>query len=67
MQHSNIEELFEGFKNRLWDVPSRIFCKNEPPILGGHNFLASSSFLPIFSVTNAPKGGLHLLFGHHEQ
>ncbi len=29
---------------------------------GGCNFFASSPFLPIFSATDAPRGGLYLLF-----
>jgi len=39
-----------------------------PPTWGeGCNFLASCSFLPIFSAIDAPRGGLHLPFGHHKQ
>jgi hypothetical protein len=41
--------------------------KTTPPTSGGHNFLASYSFLLIFSAIDASRGGLHLLFGHHEQ
>jgi hypothetical protein len=43
------------------------FCKNNPPYFRGRNFLASSSFLSIFSVIDAPRRGLHLLFGHYKQ
>ncbi len=39
----------------------------EPSILKGRNFLISSSYLSIFSVTDAPKGGFHLLFEHYKQ
>jgi hypothetical protein len=38
-----------------------------PLILGGRKFLASNPFFPIFSATDAPRGGLHLLLGHHQQ
>ncbi len=38
-----------------------------PPIAGGCNFLASSPILLIFSVTNAPRRGLHLLIRHNKQ
>jgi hypothetical protein len=37
------------------------------PYLGGCNFLASNPFLLIFNATNAPRRGLHLIFGHHKQ
>jgi hypothetical protein len=37
-----------------------------PPTWGGHNSLASCSFLPILRAIDAPEG-LHLLFGHHKQ
>jgi hypothetical protein len=33
----------------------------------GCNFLGSNPFLPIFSVIDAQRGGLHLFFGHHKQ
>jgi len=33
----------------------------------GCNFLASNLFLPIFNVTDALRGGLHLPFGQHKQ
>jgi hypothetical protein len=44
-------------------------AKNTLPYLGGggDNFLSSSSFLSIFSAIDAPRGGLHLVFGHHKQ
>jgi hypothetical protein len=49
----------------------KISAKTTLPYVGGkegdHNFLASSSFLPIFSAIVAPRGGLHLVFGHHKQ
>ncbi len=38
-----------------------------PLTLGGHNFLTSGPFLPIFSAIDAPRGGLHLLLGHHKK
>jgi hypothetical protein len=41
--------------------------KMSPLTLGGHNFLTSSPFLPIFSAIDAPRGRLHLLLGHHKQ
>jgi hypothetical protein len=31
------------------------------------DFLGSSQFLSIFSATDAPRGELHLFFGHHKQ
>jgi hypothetical protein len=43
------------------------YVKMIPLILGGRNFLASNPFLQIFNAKNAPKEGLHLLFGHHKQ
>ncbi len=62
------KDFLRGFGNRLWVVWSRfIFVKTSPPTSGGHNFLAFSPFLPIFSVTDAPRGKLHLFFGHHEK
>jgi hypothetical protein len=43
-----------------------LFCKmTHSPTLEGHNFLASCLFLLIFSAVDVPRGGLHLLFGHH--
>jgi hypothetical protein len=39
----------------------------EPSILKGCNFLVSNLYLSIFSVTNAPRGGFHLLFEHYKQ
>ncbi len=43
------------------------FVKTTPPTLGDCNFLASSSFLPIFSARDVPRGGLHLVLEHHKQ
>jgi hypothetical protein len=43
------------------------FCKNDPFTLEDYNFFTSNSFLLIFSMTNVPRGGFHLLFGHHKQ
>ncbi len=43
------------------------FVKTIPFTFKGHYFLISSSFLSIFSVIDAQRGGLHLLFGHHKQ
>jgi hypothetical protein len=45
----------------------KISVKKTLSYLGGHNFLASSQFLSIFSETDAPRGELHLFFGHHKQ
>jgi hypothetical protein len=44
------------------------FLQKRPPQLGrgGRNFLASTPFLLIFCATDAPRGGLHLFFGHHK-
>ncbi len=44
-----------------------VFVKMRPPTLGACNFLASSPFLPIFTAIDAPRGGLHLILGHHKQ
>jgi len=38
-----------------------------PFTLGGHNFLISNLFSTIFSVLDAPRGGLQVLFGHQKQ
>jgi len=38
-----------------------------PLTLGGRKFLASNPFLPSFNATDAPRGELHLLLGHHKQ
>jgi hypothetical protein len=43
------------------------FVKMSPPTSGGHNFLTFSLFLLILSVTDAPRGELHLFFGHHKK
>jgi len=52
-------------RNRLLAVQSDLKKKKRHPLTpGGCSFLASSSFLPIFSAINVPRGGLHLLFGH---
>jgi hypothetical protein len=45
----------------------KLFGKNQPPALGYPNFLAYSSFLPIFSARDVPRRGLHLVLGHHKQ
>jgi hypothetical protein len=44
-----------------------LFVKMSPPTSRGRNFLAFSMFLPIFSATDAARGELHLLFGHHKK
>ncbi len=44
-----------------------VFVKTIPFTFVGHSFLASSSFLLIFSVIDGQRGGLHLLFRHHKQ
>jgi hypothetical protein len=36
-------------------------------ILGGRNFLSSNPFFMILSVTDAPRGGAQVLFGHQKQ
>jgi hypothetical protein len=38
------------------------FVKMTPLTLGAHNFLVSSSFLPIFCVIDVLRGGLHFFF-----
>jgi hypothetical protein len=38
-----------------------------PFTLWGHNFLIFNLFLTIFSVLDAPRGGLQVLFGHQKQ
>ncbi len=38
-----------------------------PPTLGGHNFLIFNMFLMIFSASNAPRGWIQYLLGHHKQ
>jgi hypothetical protein len=38
-----------------------------PFTLGGHNFLISNLFSTIFSVLDALRGGLQVLFGHQKQ
>jgi len=38
-----------------------------PFILGGHNFLISNLFSTIFSVLDAPRRGLEVLFWHQKQ
>jgi hypothetical protein len=50
---------------------SENFLQKRPSQLGGggvvrRNFLASNAFLPNFCATDAPRGGLHLFFGHHK-
>ncbi len=35
--------------------------------LEGHNFLISNLFLPIVSKSDAPEGGVQVLFGHQKQ
>jgi hypothetical protein len=54
-----------GYELFNWNL----FCKNDPLTWGGGgcNFFTSYSFLPIFNAIDAPRGGLHLLFGHHKQ
>jgi hypothetical protein len=41
--------------------------KTSPLTLGGCNFQAFDRFYPIYSETDAPRGGLHLLSGHPKQ
>jgi hypothetical protein len=36
-------------------------------LLGGHNFLISNPFWMIVSVSDAPRGGVQVLFGHQKQ
>ncbi len=43
------------------------FSVKQPSYFEGRNFLVSSLFLLNFTVTDPPRGGLHLLFGHHKQ
>lgn len=43
------------------------FIKITPLVWGAYNFLTSSSFLPIFCAIDAPRGRLHLLFGHYKK
>ncbi len=43
------------------------YCKNDPLTSGPVTFLSLVHFLPIFSATDVPREGLHLLFGHHKQ
>jgi hypothetical protein len=38
-----------------------------PFTLGDHNFLISNPFSTILIVLDAPRGGLQVLFGHHNQ
>jgi len=55
-------------RNRLLAVQSDLKKKKRPPLTpGGCSFLAFSSFWPIFSAIDAPRAGLHLLFGQHTQ
>jgi hypothetical protein len=39
----------------------------DPFTLEGHNFLISYSFLTIVSMSDAPRGGVQILFGHKKQ
>jgi hypothetical protein len=71
---SNTEGNKLIFKNFLrgskvgYELFSWIFLvKTNPPTLGDCNFLAYSPFLPIFSARDLPRGGLHLVLGHHKQ
>ncbi len=51
-----------------YELLGLVFLINQTPLTsGGCNFLASSSFLPLFSVIDAPRGGLHLILGHYKQ
>jgi hypothetical protein len=38
-----------------------------PFTLEGYNFLSSHLFLTIFTVSNVPRGGVEVLFGHQKQ
>jgi len=38
-----------------------------PFTLGGRNFLISNQFLTIVSVSDVPRGGVQVLFGHQKQ
>jgi len=53
-----------------WPLQRSVVCVFEfltPSTLGGFNFLNSITFLTIFSVTNAPLGGVQFLFRHNKQ
>jgi hypothetical protein len=52
-----------GYELFNWNL----FCKKNPLTSRGYNFFTSYSFLPIFNAIDAPRGGLHRLFGHHKQ
>ncbi len=63
--------IFEGFL-RGSEIGYELFdqefsVKKTPPISRGCNFLTSCQILPIFRGIDVPRGGLHLLFGHHKQ
>jgi len=55
------------FKNRLWTIRLRIFCKNDFLISMGCNLFASTPFLSIFNAIDAPRRRLHLFYKHHKQ
>jgi len=54
--------MFWGFKNRIWAVWLRKFCKNKNPPPPFSRLVHFCWFCTI----NTPRGGFHLLFGHHK-
>jgi hypothetical protein len=61
------KEFFKGSKINYEVFYWEFHVKMSPPTLGGRNFFTYNPFLSIFSVTNVPKEGFHLFFGHHKQ
>jgi hypothetical protein len=54
-------------KIRFFQIVKRVFFILTPSTSSEHNFLTSNSFFSIFRAIDAPRGGLHLLCGHHKQ